>query len=41
MRQPWDATFRMPVIEFLNVIAYMRDRAEEEKRQIKKWKERN
>ena len=41
MRRDWDAVFRMPVTEFLNVIAYRRDKAEEDKRQIELWKKRN
>lgn len=41
MRQSWDSVFRMPALEFLNVVAYRRDKAEEEKRQIEKWKKRN
>lgn len=31
----------MTALEFLNVIAYRKDKAEEEKRQIEKWKKRN
>ncbi len=41
MRQSWDTTFRMPVLEFLNVVSYRRDKAEEEKRQIEKWKKQH
>ena len=41
MRQSWSDTFRMPALEFLNVIAYRKDMAEEERRQIEKWKKRN
>jgi hypothetical protein len=41
MRQSWDATFRMPVLEFLNVVSYRRDKAEEERRRIEQWKKRN
>ena len=31
----------MSVLEFLNIIAYRRDKAEEDKRQIEKWKKTN
>jgi hypothetical protein len=41
MRQSWDSTFRMPVLEFLNVVSYRRDKAEEERRRIEQWKKRN
>ena len=41
MRRDWDTVFTMPVLEFLNVIAYRRDKAEEERRQIEQWKKRN
>ena len=41
MRQPWTETFKMPALEFLNVIAYRKDKAEEERRQIERWKKKN
>lgn len=41
MRCEWDKVWTMPVLEFLNVIAYRKDKAEEEKRQIELWKKRN
>ena len=41
MRQSWNDTFRMPALEFLNVIAYRKDKAEEERRQIERWKKQN
>ena len=31
----------MSVLEFLNIIAYRKDKAEEEKRQIERWKKKN
>lgn len=31
----------MPVLEFLNIIAYRKDKAEEEQRQIERWKKKN
>ena len=41
MRRDWDTVFKMSILEFLNVIAYRRDKAEEDKRQIELWKKRN
>ena len=41
MRVSWDKVFEMPVLEFLNMICYRRDKAEEEKRQIEQWKKKN
>lgn len=41
MRVSWDHVWRMPVIEFLNVIAYRRDKAEDEKIRIKQWQRHN
>ena len=41
MRQGWNDTFRMTALEFLNVIAYRKDKAEEERRQIEKWKKQH
>jgi hypothetical protein len=41
MRQSWNDTFRMPALEFLNVIAYRKDKAEEERRQIERWKKQH
>ena len=31
----------MPVLEFLNLIAYRKDKAEEDKRRIERWKKKN
>ncbi len=41
MRTDWGTVYRMPVIEFLNVISYIRDKGEEEKKELEKWKKRN
>ena len=41
MRVSWDHVFSMPAIEFLNVICYMKDKAEDRKAQIEKWKKEN
>lgn len=41
MRQSWNDTFRMTALEFLNVIAYRKDKAEEERRQIERWKKQH
>jgi len=31
----------MPAVEFLNIVAYRHDKAEEERRRIEQWKKRN
>ena len=41
MRLSWDDVYRMPAVEFLNVVCYRRDKAEEERMQMEKWKKRN
>ena len=41
MRTDWDRVYKMPVMEFLNVVSYIKDKTEEEKREIEKWKKRN
>ena len=41
MRVSWDHVFSMPAIEFLNVICYMKDKADDRKVQIEKWKKEN
>lgn len=41
MRTDWDMVYKMPAMEFLNVVSYIKDKTEEEKREIEKWKKRN
>jgi hypothetical protein len=41
MRTSWDYVWKMTAIEFLNIICYRKDRAEEEKKQIEKWRKSN
>ena len=41
IRESWDHVFRMPAIEFLNIICYCKDKAEDQKAQIAKWKKEN
>lgn len=38
VREGWDQVFRRPVLEFLNILAYRKDKREEEKRAIEEWK---
>ena len=38
MRCPWDAVWTMPAVEFLNVLAYRRDRDDWEKAALDRWK---
>lgn len=41
MRIDWDRVYKMPAMEFLNVICYIKDKTEEEKRELDKWKKKN
>jgi len=41
MRVSWNQVFTMSAVEFLNVICYCIDKAEDQKRQIEKWKKKN
>ena len=41
MRIDWDRVYGMPVIEFLNVICYIKDKTEDDKRELEKWKKNN
>lgn len=38
MKKSWDDVFAMNVVEFLNVICYLNDKAEEDKRRMDQWK---
>lgn len=40
-RCSWDDVWMMSAIEFLNILAYRKDKAEHEKEQIERWKRRN
>lgn len=39
MRCEWDKVWTIPVVEFLNVLSYRRDKAAKEKAEIEKWKQ--
>lgn len=41
MRTDWNTVYKMPVLEFLNIICYRRDKAEQERIELEKWKKRN
>lgn len=41
MRISWDEVFSMPVLQFLNMICYRMDKAEEQKKEIERWKKNN
>lgn len=41
MRVSWAYVFKMGALEFLNIICYCVDKAEDQKRQIEKWKKEN
>ena len=34
----WDDVWRMNVVEFLNIMCYIRDKAEKEKEDIERWR---
>jgi hypothetical protein len=40
-RISWDEMFRKPAIEFLNILAYRKDRAERDKADLEQWKKDN
>ena len=37
-RCSWDAVWTMSVIEFLNILCYRKDKQEQEKRMMEKWR---
>ena len=40
-RCSWDELMRWPAVEFLNILAYRKDKNEEEKRKLDEWKRRH
>lgn len=38
MRCSWDEVWSMPAVEFLNVLAYRKDKTEWEKESLDRWK---
>lgn len=38
LRCEWDKVWNLPALEFLNLLAYRRDKQAEEKAKIEKWK---
>lgn len=38
MHKSWDDVFAMNIVEFLNVICYIKDKAERDKAEIEKWR---
>lgn len=38
LRCEWDKVWNLPALEFLNLLAYRRDKQAEEKTKIEKWK---
>lgn len=38
MRCSWDAVWEMPAIQFLNALAYRKDKAAWEKAEMERWK---
>lgn len=41
MRCSWDDVWNKPALEFLNVLAYRRDKDEAEREAIDKWKRKH
>ena len=41
IREGWEYVWRMSVLEFLNILAYRKDRDEREKAAIEDWKKKN
>jgi hypothetical protein len=41
MRCSWDDVWNKPALEFLNVLAYRRDKDEAEREAITKWKKQH
>lgn len=37
-RCSWDDVWQMSAIEFLNILAYKKDKTEKEKEEIEKWR---
>lgn len=40
-RCEWDKVWEMPVMEFLNVLSYRKDKAAKEQREIEEWKRKH
>lgn len=38
IREPWKTVLEMPVMEFLNLLCYSRDKANEKRRMMEEWK---
>lgn len=41
MRESWDAVLAKNVVEFLNVISYINDRTDWEKKEREKWRRKH
>lgn len=37
-RESWETVFKMNIVEFLNILCYIRDKAAEEKRKMEEYK---
>ena len=37
-RESWETVFKMNIVEFLNILSYIRDKAAEEKRKMEEYK---
>lgn len=38
MRCPWEEVWAMPAVQFLNILAYRRDKDQAEKEAAERWK---
>lgn len=41
LRISWHEVYRLPVIEFLNILAYVKERNRKEKEALKRWQQSN
>ena len=41
LRISWHEVYRIPVIEFLNVLAYVKEKNRKEKEALKRWQQNN
>ena len=38
IREPWGVVMEMPVTQFFNLMAYRKDKADKERRDIEQWR---
>lgn len=40
-RCEWDKVWEMPVLQFLNILSYRKEKIDKERKEIEDWKRRN